>query len=1052
MFFYPVNIDSLISAHFDQNLDYLSNEFKNHEKRINFEEWLYNNHVSNNTASDSAWDDQVIKLICLNTANDHKDAQVYNEKEDKTLAKLIHQTKLSSEEIISALGTAHLPATYSAVFDNLESTKDLNLENIIKQASEQNNLPFFKALAAKKPEEFGKAVISMIKTNQLEKIKYIAKHFPEVFQASINRKTVLQIVEDIDLEMMKFISQNAQASLLGMVGRLIVFAIKKNNLEMIELLYQMDNDRFKKAINSNALLASINNNQINILEYLYQKNPEGVAAAIDAEVIATASFKCNTAIVSLLYALEPSKFKPEMIKRIIEVAVQGNNLEVLKLMAEKEPEIFKTGIDEDFLRMAAGNNNLEMLQFIGESFKDIFPLLLNSMSLEAAIKNNNVEMVNYIYQKNPTLLKSINPKILVDAAYNQQFDLIKFIIKKEPDYFKNSFDPNIILWAKFHRDEELINIITQMSPDCSYSNLDSRLITKAIENNNFERVKYYAELAPEAFKIAVTSSHFMEAIKKDNLEFLKYLAKIVPKAFEDSIKSPQLKHAVKNNNFEMVKYFAKKVPQSFKDSIKSNHLRAAAKNNNFEMFALLNKTNSKALKEALHPIAKKARLNPPTSALHWAVHHNNMELIKFIYDAVPSEFQEALMERNSCGVRTPIMLACYQPSLNIEMMRFLISKNPAALTVNEGAGFSTLTVLKAKRPQHYQEALELIKLNLEPTKWQELIQTHKTILKRKCIGQAFHLDKIEKTSITSVRSHEQLWGYFSETWFNLMHKELPNFKELYPNLFNKTQMTLLKQVLDLGANDHIYSKADKVKRIKKGLPVILNTGWSTHAVSILIWKDQFIICNRGTESRKPVDAFHFDPLKMNEEILNEIESLPLTNGSGYNQLFFTKLYKELSFDQNDVDQKMNEINILPLQTMGNCTFISPVTAVYTFILLSSLRGINEKGQLSSNLPQTEVQWNEVAQTTLNAYQTWLAHVQLSFLERVIKTENINQTLGHEIIEEALQKAHLLPLEDLLQKHLNELTNIYLSKLDASQSSKLNADLLTWKEMKREPLL
>jgi hypothetical protein len=91
-----------------------------------------------------------------------------------------------------------------------------------------------------------------------------------------------------------------------------------------------------------------------------------------------------------------------------------------------------------------------------------------------------------------------------------------------------------------------------------------------------------------------------------------------------------------------------------------------------------------------------------------------------------------------------------------------------------------------------------------------------------------------------------------EQWFHLMGKDLKQFQDSYPELLTENKFNLLMHAFNFGANSNAYSTEAKLERIKKGLPTFINAGFSTHAVTLLVWNDQFIICNRGNATRRPI--------------------------------------------------------------------------------------------------------------------------------------------------------------------------------------------------------
>ncbi|HEV8052640.1 MAG TPA: hypothetical protein VGP47_09095, partial [Parachlamydiaceae bacterium] len=192
----------------------------------------------------------------------------------------------------------------------------------------------------------------------------------------------------------------------------------------------------------------------------------------------------------------------------------------------------------------------------------------------------------------------------------------------------------------------------------------------------------------------------------------------------------------------------------------------------------------------------------------------------------------------------------------------------------------------------------------------------------------------------------------------------------------------------------------------------------------------------------------------------------------YKKLFFGKLPKKLAFYKKQIDIQIEENNLLPAQTVGNCSFVSPITSVFAYRLLGEVHGIDQKGRLlkkdlevplinptlseSDELPP-ETSGNlvisiEKAQTW---YQTWVTFEEMTILERLIQPlQNKTNVFepDHAIILKAFRKAHLLPLDNLGIQKLDALTQIYSNFLDEKERTQFKSDIVYCKTLARTPLL
>lgn len=409
-------------------------------------------------------------------------------------------------------------------------------------------------------------------------------------------------------------------------------------------------------------------------------------------------------------------------------------------------------------------------------------------------------------------------------------------------------------------------------------------------------------------------------------------------------------------------------------------------------------------------------------------------------------FNAALITQEKYGYTPLLIYIDKEITIDIEMLKIL-SKNPKALDILSFKGKSPLSMLKAQRPGNYREALDLLKTDFAK-------KHHKAFVSRKALGHAWSLEGV--TQLVEAKTKQQkevdILGHFSQEWYHLMGKTLPDFGKRYPNLLSDDQTKLLNNIFDIGANDHQYSNKAKLKKIQNGDPVVLNAGHEGHAVAILVWGDQFVICDRADISNQPLGIYHFDHKKINAAILQEIETIKNSaTEDEYVDYFNTELPKKLGFYKTPLDTKMQEAHPLPMQTVGNCSFASSSAMPYAFLLLGAARGMDTHGHL---LAREELS-PETLRNINTKYQTWLSHLQLSVLEkhlRPLEKGEQDYLPDHGLIFSTFRKARLLPLDKDGQKRLNELSKIYRNyvaktggKLD---KAKLAADVAYWENLNK----
>ena len=587
-----------------------------------------------------------------------------------------------------------------------------------------------------------------------------------------------------------------------------------------------------------------------------------------------------------------------------------------------------------------------------------------------------------------------------------------------------------------------------------------KIFQNAINENNLAMVKAINHAHPQEFSALLTkkgadgSTPVSTATTGPFLRLLKYMLEAAPEACDQAIGLKDKKgmtplhYAVALNQSEMVQLMADRAPNGFKkaltiqNKIDQTPVQIAVTRNALEPLKIM----LKAAPDAFDVALTLQDINGQTP-VHNAAFSNQLAMLQLMAEGVPNGFKKTLTIEDDES-RTPLHKAATVG--NIEILHLMTRYAPEAQYKMNDEGETVFSILKKGRPLNYRTFTQHLKSDLEG------MEFYKTWLARKELSHAFHLEgttlfskSMEKSPVAST----SLTGHQSPQWFHLMEKHLPKFREHYPDLLSNDLIALMKHTFDSGANPTSYSLADKVERIKAGLPITLNTGFSRHAVSVLIWGDQFIVCNRGGSSRSPIEVYHFDPSQIDETILREIEQVGQGTEKVYEQLFFQKLPAKLRFSQNDLDRKLENSTPLPKQLVGNCSFVSATTAIYALILLSLVRGMDGSGHLK-DVPGS---WDldEQIKNTILAYQLWLSNEQLHALEANILPLEKGQPSyvpDHRIIVEALRKAHLLPLDEYCQQKLEALSEVYLNSLDVQAQKQLKADMAFWNTLAKAPLL
>jgi hypothetical protein len=355
-------------------------------------------------------------------------------------------------------------------------------------------------------------------------------------------------------------------------------------------------------------------------------------------------------------------------------------------------------------------------------------------------------------------------------------------------------------------------------------------------------------------------------------------------------------------------------------------------------------------------------------------------------------------------------------------------------------GESSLGVLRGIRPANYK-ALNKIFTERHP----RLNNITKEIENRKLVAHAFHFSGSTTVNVKTKKGTNHsykipLEGAYSQRWNYVMAKNLGKFQKIHPNLLNVKQLNDFHKILQLAADGASYSDKQILEKILSNEDVIINTGLKGHRTNVLISGDQLIICNRGKLSERPLEVYHFDKSLLTEEMLGRIRDSGKLDEKGYEQLFYKDLPTVLKFNQTDFDQQLEVFSTLMEQYVGNCSWVSLITAVYGWMLLKGVEEMKQNG--SSDL-------NQYLEEKLITYTTWLTFQQISSLDSLMEALNAkNRSIEPDfnLIRKGLLNAHLLPLDEASAARLKVLTDTYIHTLTPYEKQKFQANIVFWKNV------
>lgn len=200
----------------------------------------------------------------------------------------------------------------------------------------------------------------------------------------------------------------------------------------------------------------------------------------------------------------------------------------------------------------------------------------------------------------------------------------------------------------------------------------------------------------------------------------------------------------------------------------------------------------------------------------------------------------------------------------------------------------------------YQDSVKLIEQKLSP-----INQLHvEELLRRKKVGHTFNLkgrtQLIKDKHVYTIR----LEGLYPHVWYPIIYKSLENFSNHYSDLLSLERVQPLLEAFAF-TSDQKFSPDTVLDRIKQGLPTLIPTGYIGHQVILLIWGNYFVICNRGEESRTPLDTFQFNLEFLDIQTIQILlEELPQTDNETYRQFMFKELPERLDLFKSRVEKSL----------------------------------------------------------------------------------------------------------------------------------------------------
>ena len=234
--------------------------------------------------------------------------------------------------------------------------------------------------------------------------------------------------------------------------------------------------------------------------------------------------------------------------------------------------------------------------------------------------------------------------------------------------------------------------------------------------------------------------------------------------------------------------------------------------------------------------------------------------------------------------------------------------------------------------------------------------------------------------------------------------------------------TLLQKSFDSILEATKNSKGDVsqiFKKFKKNQPLRFTTGWSEHAVDVIIVEDLLLICNRGDERKKPsIKAYRIDRNQstMTEKDFETLQERNITNDQNMIEFIYDTLPSKLSKKPPDhLIKFINKTCRQKSQKIGNCWWVNPMAGIFACLLMEKLIPLDKKFETEKEKTKAfQAAFDEV-QPIFKQFSEF-ARVEVAKEYMLRKPDEIGR--DHQLIRRIVNK-----LDSKKWKHLFEENNI-----------------------------
>lgn len=238
--------------------------------------------------------------------------------------------------------------------------------------------------------------------------------------------------------------------------------------------------------------------------------------------------------------------------------------------------------------------------------------------------------------------------------------------------------------------------------------------------------------------------------------------------------------------------------------------------------------------------------------------------------------------------------------------------------------------------------------------------------------------------------------------YSLMHSTAESVFNTHVNLLHPDDRLLALNTLQRASDMH-YSDSDALVDYQQGKPLIIQTGFSGHAICVILWNSFFAIANKGKLSLKPVESYTIDPNKVSLETPKQLKTLFYKASDDWEKAFGKTnredllgktLEESIGLAHRELGpfllslgaQQAPENSIFDRlfvdsgwQTVDNCAWESYETAVHALVTRQIATRAGHFEQLEANSPE----WLHIKKDSQNVYDHLMDAIRLKSLEDTI---------------------------------------------------------------------